>query len=106
MLPDGTGRWLTPRPEPFDGVRDLDGAYLEHALDGFDHEVAYQHGVTEVTELVTSGAVAAAVLIRPTGHHRDPPHRRRAPADAAEVDVLHPQAAHRAGDQGLRLTPT
>jgi uncharacterized protein (DUF1015 family) len=58
--------WLRPRPDVFSGVRAIDGALLEHALDGFDVEVAYQHGVDEVLGLVTSGAVAAAVLIRPT----------------------------------------
>ncbi|MFT3854463.1 MAG: DUF1015 domain-containing protein [Ilumatobacteraceae bacterium] len=67
VLPDGTGRWLTPRADAFAGVRDLDGALLEHALDGIDADVVYQHGVAEVTDMVTSGAVSAAVLIRPTG---------------------------------------
>jgi uncharacterized protein (DUF1015 family) len=62
---DGTGTWLTPRPERFDGVRNLDGALLEHALDGFAHDVDYQHGVDETVHRVTSGEVAAAVLIRP-----------------------------------------
>jgi uncharacterized protein (DUF1015 family) len=47
------------------GVRDLDGARLEHALAAVDHEVTYQHGVSLVRDLVTSGAVDAAVLIRP-----------------------------------------
>ena len=65
--PDGSGTWLTPRADRFVGVRLLDGALLEHALDGFDHSVSYQHGVAHVTDLVTSGAVAAGVLIRPTG---------------------------------------
>ena len=49
----------------FAGVRDLDGARLEHALQGFDHDVSYQHGVDEVVDAVTSGDAAAAVLIRP-----------------------------------------
>lgn len=62
---DGTGTWLTPKAERFDGVRNLDGALLEHALDGFAHEVDYQHGVQETVQRVTSGDVAAAVLIRP-----------------------------------------
>ncbi len=66
VLPDGTGRWLTPRAGAFEGVRDLDGALLEHALAGFPAEAGYQHGVSEVTGMVTSGAVDAAVLIRPT----------------------------------------
>ena len=64
--PDGTGTWLRPRVERFEGVRDLDGALLEHALAGHDVDVSYQHGITEVVDLVTSGAVGAAVLIRPT----------------------------------------
>lgn len=63
--PDGTGTWLTPKPDRFAGVRNLDGALLEHALDGFTHDVDYQHGVAETTARVTSGDVVAAVLIRP-----------------------------------------
>jgi uncharacterized protein (DUF1015 family) len=62
---EGNGTWLTPRPDRFTGVRNLDGALLEHALDGFAHEVDYQHGVEETVHRVTSGEVAAAVLIRP-----------------------------------------
>ncbi|WP_342372206.1 DUF1015 domain-containing protein [Propioniciclava soli] len=58
--------WLTPRPGAFDGVRALDGAWLEHAVEGTGAEVGYQHGLAEVTGLVSSGAVAGAVLIRPT----------------------------------------
>ncbi|MEO5902119.1 MAG: DUF1015 domain-containing protein [Ilumatobacteraceae bacterium] len=63
---DGTGVWLHPRTAAFTGVRSLDGAYLEHALDGFEAEVAYQHGVTEVLEAVATGRAVAGVLIRPT----------------------------------------
>lgn len=62
---DGTGTWLTPRAAMFADVRDLDGARLEHALQGFDHDVSYQHGIDEVVDAVTSGDAAAAVLIRP-----------------------------------------
>lgn len=62
----GNGTWLTPRPGFFDDVRALDGAWLEHALAGTSAEVTYQHGVTEVTELVAEDpTIAAAVLIRP-----------------------------------------
>jgi uncharacterized protein (DUF1015 family) len=64
--PDGSGTWLTPRPEAFVGVRALDGALLEHALRDADVEVTYQHGVQHVVDAVASGAVAAGVLIRPT----------------------------------------
>ena len=64
VRPDGTGVWLTPRIEAFDGVRALDGVYLEHALDGI--EVSYQHGVQNVIDLLAAGDADAAVLIRPT----------------------------------------
>ncbi len=70
--PDGTGVWLTPRPEMFAGVRGLDGAYLEHALEGSAPaqgdalEVSYQHGVDNVLTLLSAGDADAAVLIRPT----------------------------------------
>ena len=64
---DGTGTWLTPRPEAFAGVRSLDGALLEHALRDTVLDVSYQHGVQQVVDLVRSGEVEAGVLIRPTG---------------------------------------
>jgi uncharacterized protein (DUF1015 family) len=62
---DGSGLFLTPRDSEFSGVRDLDGARLEHALRGVDHEVTYQHGVEHITEIVKSGGAEAGVLIRP-----------------------------------------
>jgi uncharacterized protein (DUF1015 family) len=65
VLDDGTAQWLRPRPEAFDGVRSLDGAWLEHVLAGVDHTVSYQHGVDHVVGAVTSGVAVAAVLIRP-----------------------------------------
>ncbi|HQZ00944.1 MAG TPA: DUF1015 domain-containing protein [Propionicimonas sp.] len=66
LYPDGSAEWLTPLPDAFEGVRALDGAYLEHALAGSAAEVAYQHGLDEMLALVASGEVAAGVLIRPT----------------------------------------
>lgn len=72
VRPDGTGVWLTPRRDAFDGVRALDGAYLEHALadlhtvDGPTIEVSYQHGVQRVIDLLQAGDADVAVLIRPT----------------------------------------
>ena len=62
---DGTAQWLRPRPGVFDGVRSLDGAWLEHALVDVRHTVSYQHGVDHVVDAVLSGAATAAVLIRP-----------------------------------------
>ncbi|MFT3875976.1 MAG: DUF1015 domain-containing protein [Propioniciclava sp.] len=66
LLTPGGAHWLTPRAGAFDGVRALDGAWLEHTLAASSAEVNYQHGLDEVSALVRSGAVAAAVLIRPT----------------------------------------
>ncbi|MEX0848004.1 MAG: DUF1015 domain-containing protein [Ilumatobacteraceae bacterium] len=63
---DGTGTWLRPRADAFEGIRDLDGALLEHSLAGTDIDVTYQHGVEHVVEAVATGAVTAGVLIRPT----------------------------------------
>jgi uncharacterized protein (DUF1015 family) len=63
--PEGRCTWLTARPGAFDGVRALDGAWLEHALRGSEAEVSYQHGLDEVVHAVNSGAARAAVLIRP-----------------------------------------
>jgi hypothetical protein len=63
--PDGGAEWLIPRPAAFDGVRALDGVWLEHALDGTPAEVTYQHGVDEAVAAVRSGAAIAAILIRP-----------------------------------------
>ena len=63
--PDGSGEWLHPRPGAFDGVRAIDGEWLEHALAGTPADVTYQHGLDETVAAVRSGAAAAAVLIRP-----------------------------------------
>jgi uncharacterized protein (DUF1015 family) len=63
--PDGGAQWLRARPGTFDGVRPLDGLWLEHALAGVPHGVTYQHGVDHVVEAVSSGTAVAAVLIRP-----------------------------------------
>ena len=63
---NGTGTWLDPRPGVFDDVRALDGAWLEQLLAGTGVDVAYQHGVEELTELMSSDpTVTAGVLIRP-----------------------------------------
>ena len=62
---DGSGTFMVPKPEKFAGVRDLDGARLEHALANVKHEVTYQHGVGLVRDIVTSGGATAGVLIRP-----------------------------------------
>ncbi len=67
LAPDGGAQWLTPRPGAFDGIRDLDGAWLEHTLDASGVALTYQHGLAEVLEALAAGRADAAVLIRPTG---------------------------------------
>ena len=63
---DGDGTWLFPRPGAFDGVRELDGVWLEHLLDDTGASVIYQHGVDELTALLADDdSIAAAVMIRP-----------------------------------------
>ena len=64
VRPDGWD-WLIPRLGAFDGIRSLDGLWLEHTLDGSAAEVTYQHGLDEAVDAVHSGRAAAAVLIRP-----------------------------------------
>lgn len=63
--PSGTGLVMRPRPRAFEGVRDLDGLRLEHALGGTTHEVSYQHGVSEVLARLREGEATVGVLIRP-----------------------------------------
>ena len=61
----GRTHWLTPIAERFTSVRNLDSAYLEHALSSVQHEVRYQHGVTEVQHELQTSDATAAILIRP-----------------------------------------
>jgi uncharacterized protein (DUF1015 family) len=66
VAPDAQGGWLVPRPGAFDGIRSLDGAWLEHLVaDVPGLTVTYQHGVDLVVDQVERGSAAAAVLIRP-----------------------------------------
>ena len=58
-------KWLTPRDDAFDGVRSLDSARLEHALRDLAHTVSFQHGVTEVVDVLSQHQADAAILIRP-----------------------------------------
>ena len=64
--PGATWR-LTARPGAFDGVRALDGGWLETALADVPVTVTYQHGQAAAVGAVRSGEAAAAVLIRPVG---------------------------------------
>ena len=65
LLTHDGATWLTPKPGAFDGVRALDGAWLEHTLADSGAEVSYQHGLAEVMAKISAGS-ASAVLIRPT----------------------------------------
>lgn len=66
MVTSAGATWLTPKPQAFQGIRDIDGALLEHALrDVHDLEVDYQHGLDEVQEAVATGRGHTAILIRP-----------------------------------------
>ena len=60
------GAWrLDPRPGAFDGVRALDGLWLEVALEGLDVQVAYEDGVDPALDAVADRRAVAAVLVRP-----------------------------------------
>jgi uncharacterized protein (DUF1015 family) len=61
---DGVWR-LNPHPGRFDGVRALDGAWLETALADVALSETYQHGLSAALAEVAAGRVTAAVLIRP-----------------------------------------
>jgi uncharacterized protein (DUF1015 family) len=63
---NGRARWLAPREGAFDGIRALDGAWLEHTLAESDARVDYQHGLSEVLDALRAGRAERAVLLRPT----------------------------------------
>jgi uncharacterized protein (DUF1015 family) len=66
LIGPDTTEWLIPKPGVFADVRELDGAYLEHALAGSRAAVDYQHGLVETVDRVAAKDVTAAILIRPT----------------------------------------
>jgi uncharacterized protein (DUF1015 family) len=60
------GAWrLEPKPGRFDGVRALDGGWLETALADVALTATYQHGLDAALHEVDSGRASAAALIRP-----------------------------------------
>ncbi len=66
VLSTREGSWrLQAKPGRFDGVRALDGGWLETALADVPLTVNYQHGLDETLSEVDSGRASAAVLIRP-----------------------------------------
>ena len=64
LTPDGAWR-LDPLPGVLDGVRALDGLWLETALEGLELQVAYHDGVRAALGAVADGRAVAAVLVRP-----------------------------------------
>jgi uncharacterized protein (DUF1015 family) len=65
VQPGGTSL-LTPRPEAFAGVRDLDTVRLDLALAALpEHDLVFQHGVDHVARAVADGDAQAGVLLRP-----------------------------------------
>jgi uncharacterized protein (DUF1015 family) len=56
---------MRAKPGRFDGIRALDGGWLETALADIPLTVGYQHGLEETLREVDSGRASAAVLIRP-----------------------------------------
>ena len=94
------GAWLlTPRPEAYEAAgSDLDSSLVALVLAGLpDHEHTYQHSWERAYAAVGSGEAQAAVLLRPVTRGPDRRVGRRPPADAAQDDLLQPQAPHRDG---------
>jgi len=57
---------VRPRPDALADARDLDSSRLDVGLAALpDHDLSFQHGVTNVREAVASGAAQAGVLLRP-----------------------------------------
>jgi uncharacterized protein (DUF1015 family) len=66
VLVAAAGSWrLDPHPGRFEGVRALDGAWLETSLADVAVTVTYQHGLSAALAEVDAGRATAAVLIRP-----------------------------------------
>lgn len=66
LVADGRSWYLRPRPDAFDGVRDLDTSRLDHALASLPpHSLVFQHGVDNVVRRVASGEQQAGFLVRP-----------------------------------------
>lgn len=65
LIRPGRWDWLAPKPGAFDGLRALDGLWLEETLVDDGAEVTYQHGLAETVAAVRGGDATAAVLIRP-----------------------------------------
>lgn len=62
-----TGLWsMRPRPDAMANTRDLDTSRLDLALAAWpEHELVFQHGVTNIIERVRRGDAQVGVLLRP-----------------------------------------
>ena len=96
---------LDPVPGAFEGVRSLDGAWLEHTLG--EVPVTYQHGLTETLAAVDAGRRRGGGPDPAGQRRRDRADRPGGTVDAAQVDLLHPQAQDRlrAAAAVLRRSP-
>jgi uncharacterized protein (DUF1015 family) len=56
---------MRPRPERFTDVPDLDSARLQRALEDVPHDIAFQHGVENVSRAIERHEAQAAILLRP-----------------------------------------
>lgn len=65
LVRPGGWDWLVPQPGAVDGLRALDGLWLEETLADSTAEVTYQHGLDQSVAAVRGGEATAAVLIRP-----------------------------------------
>ena len=97
VRPDGSGEWLTPKPGAFDDLRALDGLWLEELLSGVEHSVTYQHGVDRCRRRRGRRRRPRGGADPPRQRCRDRAHSAGGRRDAAEVDVLHPQAPDGSG---------
>ena len=94
----------TRSPAGSTGVRALDGAWLETALADVPVTVTYQHGLAEALAEVDAGRAIGGGADPPGQRGRDRADRARGPADAAQVDLLHPEAQDGIRDPPAGLT--
>lgn len=61
----GEATLMRPIESRFRGIRNLDSVRLARTLEEHPHQVAYQHGLSNVLEALQSNRARSAVLIRP-----------------------------------------
>ena len=94
-----TTRGCSPRPRAYDAAgSDLDSSLVALAIDGLPGgRVTYRHDWQRGHRIGPAGEAQAAVLLRPVTRCPDLGLGPRPPADAAEEDLLQPEAPHRHG---------